>query len=43
MYGYAFAKLARARGEAKPGWLKHLREDAKVFSREAIKWLKIQD
>ncbi|MCZ7607651.1 MAG: hypothetical protein M5U25_16610 [Planctomycetota bacterium] len=39
MYGYALAKLAKARGEAKPAWLKHLREDTKLFTREAIKWL----
>jgi hypothetical protein len=39
MYGYAFAKYAKARGEAKPEWLKHLREDTKVFTRQAMKWL----
>jgi hypothetical protein len=39
MYGYAFAKYAKARGEAKPEWIKHLREDTKVFTKQAIKWL----
>jgi hypothetical protein len=39
MYGYALAKLAKARGEPKPEWLKHLREDTKVFTKQAIKWL----
>ena len=40
MYGYAFAKYAKARGEDKPTWTRHLREDIKVFTREAIKWMK---
>lgn len=40
MYGYAFAKLANARGEMKPAWIKHLREDPKVFTKQAIKWMK---
>ena len=39
MYGYAFAKLAIAHGDSKPAWLKHLREDTKVFTKQANKWL----
>ena len=38
--GYAFAKYAGARGEDKPTWTRHMREDIKVFTREAIKWMK---
>ncbi|MCA8919559.1 MAG: hypothetical protein KDB68_11140 [Planctomycetes bacterium] len=40
MYGYAFAKLAKARGETKLPWLSHMREDVKVFTKQAMKWLK---
>lgn len=40
MYGYAFAKYAKARSEDKPAWTRHLREDIKVFTREAIKWMR---
>ena len=40
MYGYAFAKLAKLRDEPKPSWIKHLREDPKVFTKQAIKWMK---
>lgn len=39
MYGYAFARLAEARGELKPAWINHLREDTKVFYKQSRKWI----
>jgi hypothetical protein len=39
MYGYALALYARARAEAKPGWLRHLRPDVRVPCKQAIRYL----
>ena len=39
MYGYALALYARAREEAKPGWLGHLRPDVRVPYKKAIRYL----
>jgi hypothetical protein len=39
MYGYALALFARARGEAKPAWLGHLRPDVRVPCKQAIRYL----
>jgi hypothetical protein len=39
MYGYALALYARARTEAKPEWLGHLRPDVRVPCKNAIRYL----
>jgi hypothetical protein len=39
MYGYALARFAQARGERKPGWLKHLRPDVRVPCKQGIRYL----
>lgn len=39
MYGYALALFARARGEARPAWLKHLRPDVRVPCAQGIRFL----
>ena len=39
MYGYALALFARARGESKPGWLRHLRPDVRLPCKVAIRYL----
>jgi hypothetical protein len=39
MYGYALARFASARGETKPGWLKHLRPDVRVPCQQGIRYL----
>jgi hypothetical protein len=39
VYGYALALFARARGEAKPAWLGHLRPDVRVPCRQGIRYL----
>ena len=39
MYGYALALFAKARGERKPGWLKHLRPDVRVPCKRGIRYL----
>jgi hypothetical protein len=39
-YGYAFALLAQARGEAKPAWASHLRLDVRSALKEGLRYLR---
>jgi len=40
IYGYALARFARERGEAKPEWVKHLSTNVRVYYRRSHGWLK---
>ncbi|HEV3448808.1 MAG TPA: pentapeptide repeat-containing protein, partial [Gemmataceae bacterium] len=43
MYGYALAWFARARGEEKPPWAKHLRADVRSAFKKARRFLKVSE